>query len=205
MQTRHRSLGSLIRWLAAGQLAFVLLAANATAAVADEAENPLSQKPSYDQAELSWNNGVVHEGYFRAEDANADGPAVNVYLVGTIDLDHPMETELNPGSPTVHDHVSTFTPYGNRGRCHVYLLLPGPAATGNTVHVRHPVTLPEFSWVTHPYEIDLGSGFVPLVRADRVEAGLTAGLLALSGDLAGGLPRASCWSGAVDTSFPRFD
>lgn len=205
MQTRNKSLGSLIRWLAAGQLAFLLLAVNGPAAAADEpGASPPAQGPSYDQAELSWNNGVVHQGYFRAFDFDATGPVVNVYLVGTIDLEHPMETELNPGSPTVHDHVGTFTPYGNRGPCHVYLLLPGPAATPDTVHVRHSLTAPGFEWITHPYEIDLGAGFVPLVRADRIEAGLAAGLLAISDDLAAGLS-ASCWTGAVNPSFPRFD
>lgn len=160
--------------------------------------------PPYDDTEPAWINGVVRHGYIRLGELEARGPDVNIYLVGTIDLEHPMEVALRPGSPTVHDHVSTLTPYGRRGRCHVYMLLPGPNATEDTVRVRYPVTAPGFEWVIHPYEIDLGDGFVPLVSAGRIEEGLAAGLLALSFDLAEGL-NATCWSGGEVPSFPRYD
>ena len=159
---------------------------------------------NYNITEKVWIDGVTRDGYVRLFDDHPKGPDVDVYLVGTIDLEHPQETELEPTEPTIHDLVSSKTPYGRRGRCHSYQVLPGPNATEDTVHVRVPEANPGFEWVRPPYEIDLGEGFVPLVNTDVIEAGLDAGLLAITADLAAGL-NPVCWTGCVDPSFPRFD
>ncbi|HSN96987.1 MAG TPA: hypothetical protein VLS89_01775 [Candidatus Nanopelagicales bacterium] len=165
---------------------------------------PPAQGPSYDDSEPFWVDGEVRHGYVRLFEHEVQGPDVDVFLVGTVNDDYPMETALRPGSPTTHDHVATHTPYGDRGRCHIYMVLPGPYATPETVRVRYPITAPGFEWVIHPYEIDLGDGFVPLVSLDVIEEGFAEGLLALSFDLAEGLS-ASCWSGGKIPYFPRYD
>jgi hypothetical protein len=154
--------------------------------------------------EKVWVDGVTHKGYVRYFGGAPQGPDVDVYLVGNIDLDHPQDNELEPGAPAIHDHVVSKTPYGHRGRCRVYVVFPGPNAADDTVHGRITETWPGYEWYHPPYEIDLGDGFVPLVSNEIVLAGVAAGLLELSPDLAEGAD-ALCWTSGEDPSFPSFD
>ena len=101
-----------------------------------------------------------------------------LYIIAPIDALNPQST--GHGSIVgVHDHVIPSPPAGNHGDYsavwHVYLVVPGPNATGTNIATRF-VNPPGLSLV---YQADLGSGLVNLTSEERISEAESLGLVSL--------------------------
>jgi hypothetical protein len=142
--------------------------------------------PAGEISEPTWINGRV--GAFQASFSAPWKTDVRetMFVVGPQDPANP-QAAADEGAPE-HDHVLAVIPYGQRARCHVWFVVVNDGPQADDAHTRP--SGPDYE-VDLAYEVDLGAGFVPLTSIKSVEAGLSAGILALA-DV--GLPDFACWT-----------
>jgi hypothetical protein len=166
--------------LAAGVLVLGLGSALLVSSVAQAA-------PAHEFADSGWVDGQQRRTYGSTSIAPVAPGLASEYIIGPVDADHVQDETINPFFPYIHDHVSSRVPFGLRQLIAIRIVRPGPAATPANLRTRtvykDPNTeaiegdLPLLPQLEMPYAIDLGQGFVPLVSADIVNAGIGAGIL----------------------------
>ncbi|HEX5036331.1 MAG TPA: hypothetical protein VFX30_04160 [bacterium] len=147
--------------------------------------------PHNDFEDVSWISGGQRHIYGTVFTQPADPGVVDVYVIGPVNADDPLDdVTLDPHYPYVHDHVTTKVPFGHRKLARFLVVDFGVNGNAGNVHTRTVVANPDFPPIEPedgsfhvtptreaPYEIDLGTGFVPLTSVEVVQAGITAGLL----------------------------
>lgn len=154
--------------------------------------SPLLQAaPHNDFEDVSWISGGQRKIYGTVFTEPAAPGVVAVYIIGPVNADAPLDdVTLDPHYPYVHDHVTTKVPFGQRKIATFNVVDFGPNGNASNVHTRTVVANPDFPPIEPedgsfhvtptreaPYEINLGSGFVPITSVEVVQAGVAAGIL----------------------------